>query len=232
MNFSPGSLGVKAPMSRKVKWSASCQATFPTSRAALDFSWAASVSTPSAKVEPPAILVGGLPGPEASQLKWPSSLIARAIFASLPGAAVQFPASFLGGRRSGRGRPRRPQVARAGGLVVGDELRRKRVRRLELHGRLELLHGVLDMPLAQVLVGQHEPCMGRSGARPGRRPRARGADRCTSRRRDTFRSRSSSPSRVRPRGRRRAAQRPGRICPEQRTPGRGTRARSCHWAFA
>ena len=95
-NFNPGSLG-GAPTSRKVKWSASCQATLPASAPSL-LPWAVRVRTPSAKVDVPAIAVGGLPGPEASQLNLPSSWIARAIFASLAGVAVQVPASF----------PRRP----------------------------------------------------------------------------------------------------------------------------
>ena len=91
-NFSPVSEG-GAPTTRKVKWSASCQATLPASAPSL-LPWAARVRTPSARVDVPAIAVGGLPGLEASQLNLPSSLITRAIFPSLTGAAVQLPASF------------------------------------------------------------------------------------------------------------------------------------------
>jgi hypothetical protein len=76
-----------------VKSSASFQATWPT-KAPFWPPFATRVNVPPAKVDVPAMFIGGLPGPVAVQVKAPSSWITRAIFAPWAGVAAHVPASL------------------------------------------------------------------------------------------------------------------------------------------
>src|SRR4051794_20522520 len=111
--LSPGSV-VGAPARRKLKWSESCQTTFPAS-APFWPPWSARVRVPSAKVDVPAIVIGGLPGPVVAQVKRPSSWIARVMLASLAGVAAHLPDSFP----SAAGEAAGTAPERAGGVPPG-----------------------------------------------------------------------------------------------------------------